>query len=55
MICTGFPGDSDPRNEEESECPSCGGVVIPTGTETAKCVDCGDLFEPDGEPEDTNW
>jgi DNA-directed RNA polymerase subunit RPC12/RpoP len=55
MLSTGFPMDSDPREEEESECPECKGVVVPTGTESAKCVDCGETFEPDGEPEDTSW
>lgn len=55
MTCTGFPGDFDDRDEEESECPKCNGVVVPNGTDSAKCLDCGEVFEADEEPEDTDW
>jgi hypothetical protein len=44
----GYPGDSDPRDEEpEWECVRCGGVVVNIGPETAECLDCKMIFEND--------
>jgi len=47
----GYPGDSDPRDEEpEWTCKDCGGVVAPTGKYTAECFDCGEIYEQECDP-----
>jgi len=52
MACMGFPGDSDPRNEEpEYECPDCGNIMD-SGKDWVKCGECGFSEEADGEPPD---
>jgi transcription elongation factor Elf1 len=50
MASTGFPGDSDPRDEEpEFDCPMCGNTMD-SGKYWVKCEECGFSDEADVEP-----
>lgn len=44
----GYPGDSDPRDEEpEWQCVKCQGVVVAKAKYAAECLDCGETYEAD--------
>lgn len=52
MLSTGFPGDSDPRDEEpEWECPECRGVVVAKCQYESHCLDCGKEWDNTPEPD----
>jgi hypothetical protein len=50
----GFPGDSDPRDEEEHECPRCGNILTVDG-DSAECEECEHSCGDDGEPPEQDY
>jgi DNA-directed RNA polymerase subunit RPC12/RpoP len=47
----------DPQEQQDVDCPECGGVAEQSGRHSLRCAECGWTFEdlPDNDPEPSFW